>query len=239
MNFGDKIRTLRTEKEMTQPELASELGIEQSYLSKLETGKSVPSNDVLNRLLDVFGIDLGEMLVGLDRGTRNQLRQIPDVARHLHGENQLVIQNRRRWLLTSACLLAFGIAFIYAGQVKLFFSDTTYQYISKGVIFEGEPKELFIDPREFVPHLFDGNQEREFLDKITARYDSVYMLRRDFRGDLFNIKVEGGSRTFRLFKTHVVESWQNKLVVFLGLLMAVLGTIGIVLERKLAERWSD
>ena len=57
MNFGDKIRQLRTDKNLTQPELAAAMGIEQSYLSKLENGKSLPSNDMLQRILDVFGTD--------------------------------------------------------------------------------------------------------------------------------------------------------------------------------------
>ena len=37
MKFGDKLKELRNEKEMTQPELAEAIGIEQSYLSKLRT----------------------------------------------------------------------------------------------------------------------------------------------------------------------------------------------------------
>lgn len=40
MTFADKIRSLRLALDLTQPELADAIGIEQSYLSKLETGKS-------------------------------------------------------------------------------------------------------------------------------------------------------------------------------------------------------
>jgi len=43
MNFGERIKQLRTERNMTQPQLAEAIGIEQSYLSKLENDKSVPS----------------------------------------------------------------------------------------------------------------------------------------------------------------------------------------------------
>jgi len=43
MNFGERIKQLRTARNMTQPQLAEAIGIEQSYLSKLENDKSVPS----------------------------------------------------------------------------------------------------------------------------------------------------------------------------------------------------
>ena len=80
MDFGDKLRNLRKDKDLTQPELADAMGIEQSYLSKLENGNSLPSNDMLGRILDVFGIGISELVDDLDQGVRNQLRQIPDVA---------------------------------------------------------------------------------------------------------------------------------------------------------------
>ncbi len=40
MRFGEKLKELRNEKEWTQPEMAEAIGIEQSYWSKLENGKS-------------------------------------------------------------------------------------------------------------------------------------------------------------------------------------------------------
>jgi len=46
MNIGEKIKQLRTEKNLTQPQLAEAIGIEQSYLSKLENDKSTPSADI-------------------------------------------------------------------------------------------------------------------------------------------------------------------------------------------------
>ena len=67
MNFGDRIRQLRIDKNLTQPELAAAMGIEQSYLSKLENGKSLPSNDMLQRILDVFGTDVGDLVDDLDQ----------------------------------------------------------------------------------------------------------------------------------------------------------------------------
>ncbi|MBM7071474.1 helix-turn-helix transcriptional regulator [Shewanella sp. 202IG2-18] len=44
MTFGQIIKSFRTEKGLSQPEFAEQVGIEQSYLSKLENDKSLPSN---------------------------------------------------------------------------------------------------------------------------------------------------------------------------------------------------
>ena len=104
MKFGERLRELRNDKDLTQPELAEAMGIEQSYLSKLENDKSLPSNDVLNRILDVFDIEVGDLVNDLDQGARNQLRQIPDVGDHFDRQKQQLIGNRRRWLLASALL---------------------------------------------------------------------------------------------------------------------------------------
>src|SRR5688572_18022983 len=39
VNFGEKVKQLRAERNLTQPQLAQAIGIEQSYLSKLENDK--------------------------------------------------------------------------------------------------------------------------------------------------------------------------------------------------------
>ena len=109
---GEKLKELRNDKELTQPEMAEAIGIEQSYLSRLENDKSLPSNDVFVRILEVFGLDIADVMDDLDQSSRNQLRALPDVADHYHRQKQLIIGNRQRWLLGSATMLALGAAFI-------------------------------------------------------------------------------------------------------------------------------
>jgi len=235
VKFGEKIRQLRQYKDLTQPELAEVMGIEQSYLSKLENNKSLPSNDVLNRILDVFDLNVGDLVDDLDPGARNQLRQLPDVAAYVNRQKQLLIGNRQRWLLVSSLLLSVGVALIYAGYVHMFFADTVYQYRSHGIVLDGEPKEIFRRPQQYVPEAAGRDAGIEFEDSIKARIDEAYMLDREFHGNVFNVRVDGGSRTYYLEAATEVDPWQNKLVVFLGVLMSILGFIGIVLDRKLSQ----
>jgi transcriptional regulator with XRE-family HTH domain len=228
MNFGDKLRQPRQAKNLSQPELSDSLGIEQSYLSKLENGKSLPSSDVFNRILDAFALSVGDLIDELDHGSRLQLRQIPDVANHFDRQKQLIIGNRRRWLLISAALLAVGVALIYGGTAQLFVPGVVYQYKSHGIVLEGEPKEVFA----IVARLSPFAEEKVLLDE---RLDESFLKTRYFRGNVFNMPVGGGSRTYYLEGENEIDSWVNKAVASLGLIMVVLGTTGFMLEKKLAH----
>ena len=197
------------------------MGIEQSYLSKLENGKSLPSNDVLNRILDVFSLEVGDLVDDLDQGVRNQLRQIPDVASYFNSEKQQLIGNRRRWLLVSAAFVAGGVALTYAGTAHLFYPSIVYQYMSHGIVLETESKEVFA-----------RNPARDLMDE---RRDEDYQITWEYRGDIFNVPVDGGSRTYYFDGEHETDPWQNKGITFFGLLFGVFGAIGLILERKLSR----
>ena len=81
MHLGEKLKSLRKEKDWTQPQLAEAIGIEQSYLSKLENGKSIPSADIYELILKTFEIDTEEFLFDIDQSVVfRQLRQIPQVS---------------------------------------------------------------------------------------------------------------------------------------------------------------
>lgn len=55
--LGDKLRHLRTQKHMTQLELAQRLGLaRQGYVSNLEMGRKMPSLDLLVEIADLFGV---------------------------------------------------------------------------------------------------------------------------------------------------------------------------------------
>lgn len=62
MTLDEQLKKLRAEKSPSQPELAELAGIEQSYLSKLENDKSLPSNEVLRKLLKAFSLSVAQLL---------------------------------------------------------------------------------------------------------------------------------------------------------------------------------
>ncbi len=237
MNFGEKLRDLRNEKKWTQPELADAIGIEQSYLSKLENERSTPSDNTLSRILEAFEIEIGELLNELDQRTKNQLRQLPQVAEFLTREKSMMIQNRRRWLMVSVALISIGVALIYAGRVHLFFPDHVYQYKSQGIVLEGEPKEIFEKNRFYLPHSIgqDRSEAEEYLDAIKARVNEHYVLASEYRGNIYNLQVAGGSRTYFFDGERQIEPWESKFLVFIGVLLGMFGLAGVVMERKLSN----
>jgi hypothetical protein len=67
------------------------------------------------------------------------------------------------------------------------------------------------------------------------RIDEDYLRTDRYAGNIFNIPVEGGSRTYRLRGKTEIDPWQNKAITFVGVLLLVFGIVGLVLEKKLSR----
>ena len=64
MEFGKKIRELRKKKGLSQRELAQLVGIDFTYLSKIETGDlPPPSDEVIAKLAQYLGADEEELFL--------------------------------------------------------------------------------------------------------------------------------------------------------------------------------
>jgi transcriptional regulator with XRE-family HTH domain len=66
---GRKIRQLRKERHLTQTELSTKLGIQQSDLSRMEKGEYRVSLDTLFKVLAEFRIGVGEFFEDVSRET--------------------------------------------------------------------------------------------------------------------------------------------------------------------------
>ena len=64
MTLGENICRLRTEKGMSQGDLADLLEVSRQSVSKWETGSSVPELDKLVKLSGLFGVGLDELVKG-------------------------------------------------------------------------------------------------------------------------------------------------------------------------------
>ena len=155
MNFGEKLKQLRQARKWSQPELAEAIGIEQSYLSKLENDKSVPSADMLNRILEAFGIDVATLLEGMDATeVRNHLKSIPLVNGNLQAQLNRALRQRSRWIIGASLLCVFGISFIVGGMGFMSTPLVIYDYGSEEIVPNGESGETFQSLEAFIDHEF-------------------------------------------------------------------------------------
>ncbi|HVK80866.1 MAG TPA: helix-turn-helix transcriptional regulator, partial [Verrucomicrobiae bacterium] len=143
MKFGEYLKNRRIELGWTQPEAATKASIEQSYLSKLETGKSIPSEDVYQRLVEAFSLDTEAMVAALYPAELDRLREIEAVRKHLL---QLVHDTRsttRRWLYAGLAMLVLGGGLTGLAQIERGGAATHYTYQSPGVVLPGESLDVF------------------------------------------------------------------------------------------------
>lgn len=65
MNFGDRLRRFRENKDITQQQMAERIPMNQSNYSKIERNVQQPSLDQLIRIVEILEISLDELL-GID-----------------------------------------------------------------------------------------------------------------------------------------------------------------------------
>ena len=87
--IGPKIRKMRKERKLTQTDLASRIGIQQSDLSRMEKGEYRVSLDTLFRILAEFNVSISEFFDGVNKESLTpkdvkivrDLKQLPSDAR--------------------------------------------------------------------------------------------------------------------------------------------------------------
>ena len=65
MNIGERITSLRKEKDISQAELAKRMGVSRQAVSKWEQGSSSPDTDKLIQLADIFDVEVEYLATGI------------------------------------------------------------------------------------------------------------------------------------------------------------------------------
>ncbi|MGS0682220.1 helix-turn-helix domain-containing protein [Shewanella sp. 125m-7] len=236
MTLGQQIKQCRTVRGFSQPELAEMVGIEQSYLSKLENDKSIPSNEVFRSLLNALSISISEFLETIDSDKhRQQLNQIPDLEAFLSQKEHLNLRSLRRFLYIASALIILGISTFYAGFSKQLFSEKQYQYQSLGVVLPSEPLDIFSSWRRSIDS--SAANSRSIIEnksiEMTMRSDSLFLLTTDHKTQSFSVDVEGGKRLYFLDKVLTISRPINAWLQLFGVLFFTSGIVSFALERRL------
>jgi transcriptional regulator with XRE-family HTH domain len=244
MTLGDKLKQLRMDKNWTQPQAAEAIGIEQSYLSKLENDKSVPSAEIFSSILNAFAVDVATFMGGLNLASLDrQFLQIPAIAARLHNHKEIRIYSMKKWLFSSAVAVALGLTLIASAHLGLLFSNKQFQYYSPGIVLEGESKNIFDNWEQNIrPKNGHFTQEtRDALNlkqqEMTRRLSEDYLLVDEYQGALFSKNVAGGTRTYQLYAGFTdgkdISATKNRFLMLIGFLLTFSGLSGFFVEYRL------
>lgn len=125
-SLGTMIRALRTERGMTQLDLARQMGVTDKAVSRWELGQSYPDFQRLVLLSDYYGIGLDELVRGIDVGDVRALnesdKQISSIYADVKRGKEAVLRAWRAFLVVGGVVLAlFALVVIYGvSQGSLF-----------------------------------------------------------------------------------------------------------------------
>lgn len=196
MKLGEKIKLLRTEKELTQPELAQKAGIEQSYLSKLENDKAVPSFDIINRIsmaLEITGMELIDMLS--QSYVEKELSHIPEIAAEYAAIRYKQERKMKSRFIFAALLVVIGIGIVLIGYNNLVFSESAYYYQSDGII-KADENILQFDTAPIIEINETSEEKNERLKKNRGRFDRVFLKTRENKGLSFVKNIGNGTKRY-------------------------------------------
>lgn len=82
MDFGDRLKTLREENDLSRDVLASRLNISYSAVSKYETNVRFPDKETLNKIADFFSVSVDYLLGRSDNRNPDDKSKIETKAYH-------------------------------------------------------------------------------------------------------------------------------------------------------------
>ena len=234
--LGQQVKQLRNNKKLSQPEFAQQVGIEQSYLSKLENDKSIPSNEIFRALLIALDLSIDEFMKPLvSSHDKTRLMQIPDVELWYKNKAVSTSVTQRKLIYLAMFLISFGCALFYAGHKNYVFNEHFYEYRSIGIIKNDEPLNVFNHWKDYI---IDPSAEKRTtkLKEMLARRVELFKLMDEYIGESFVEEVTGGKRVYTTdavprYISHAGNTWLE----FIGLFAAVFGLALAVLEPKLTR----
>ena len=112
--IGKFIEEKRKERNMTQTQLAEQLGITDRAVSKWERGKSLPDASIMLRLCELLGITAGDLLrgevVSMESYDKNTEELLLEMVRQKEAADKRLLSMEVVIMIVSGAFLAFLIA---------------------------------------------------------------------------------------------------------------------------------
>ncbi len=143
-DFGNKLYALRTEKNLTQKELAKILGVSDKAVSKWETGEAMPRLKTLQLIAECFSVSYEELLPGNTENNHTPPMVITEPADNPYERfyNKRLNGNKKRIkveLVLFALLILFSFCTIIFGNLAATFLGMMRQSLVRNILFNLAP----------------------------------------------------------------------------------------------------
>ena len=146
--IGKFIKQLRTEKELSQYQLADMIPISRQAVSKWERGESIPDSQTLLQLSDIFDVTINELLTG-ERKNNNNIKDLEKTTlKILDDNNKKTKQIKRNFKISLLVITILLLSFLSYYFINSYNSIKVYtisgegknSYIKDGILFVTKKK---------------------------------------------------------------------------------------------------
>ncbi|GAA4355521.1 helix-turn-helix transcriptional regulator [Kangiella marina] len=234
MTLGEKLRSLRSISGWTQPEFAQKLGIEQSYLSKLENDRSIPSVEIFDKLCTAYEITPDDMIKDLDKNyVRQKLMHIPIIANATNSKHEVAKGKRKAAVIVCSTFILVGVLFFFIAHLELLSSNKQWEYRSLGVDFKHEinqclekenPKKCYI---KFTGAYLKGAHFQSTHNEVPHS-----IITNEYKGEAFTKQLDMGFREYHAKRLEDKRSPANNIFLIFAVFLATLGVLGLIVEAR-------
>lgn len=131
MEFGERVKAVRTGAGLTQEQFASRLGVTRQAVSNWENGRNLPDIEVVIAISRTFDISLDELILGGEDMTRTTGEQ-NDMADKLIRDG-----SEGRWMRMSLAMSIVGAVLIVVAAVLAVVAENSVSYVdASGMLHE-------------------------------------------------------------------------------------------------------
>ncbi|MBQ8354035.1 MAG: helix-turn-helix transcriptional regulator [Oscillospiraceae bacterium] len=96
MNIGERITALRKEKNISQTELATRLGVSRQAVSKWEQGSSSPDTSKLIQLAELFDTEVEYLATGIRPEPKSVVLNVVETVERVQVQEKVVVRHVSR-----------------------------------------------------------------------------------------------------------------------------------------------
>lgn len=181
IKIGNFLRQLRTEKGMTQEDLAEKFGVSSRSVSRWENGNTMPELGILVELADFYDVDIKEMIDGERESEIIEKETLLRVAEYSKEEKRLF------FIRAVVCML-IAIAIIFAVSIAAYKSSESYRREQAAVTTAMESITVqvteVLDSGTCHAVVGGGNDIFSSGDIVTIHYDAIRKIGSEYADSL-------------------------------------------------------